>query len=175
MVDKSLELNSLYDHAKKLLPKFPKHRFNVQHTKVQVENLISKLKPDEILKFQDFSQNYTCLLPEEVMSMHWVQETATLYPVVVVRKIEDKMREEHFIFISDDHKHDVAFVEASNVIIHNYYKEKGLEINHDFELNDGCASQFKSRKAITNFGRRPMKSTRMGGLKVVTAKTDPME
>ena len=35
---------------------------------------------DTVVKIQDFSENYTCLLPEEIMSVHWTQEQAIVYP-----------------------------------------------------------------------------------------------
>ena len=40
------------------------------------------------------------------------------------------------------------FVKVVNDMIHNYYKEQGVVITSDFEINDGCSSQFKSRTAI---------------------------
>ena len=50
----------------------------------------------KIIKIQDFSGNYTCLLPEEIMSIHWTQEQATVYPVVVLRKVDGILREDKF-------------------------------------------------------------------------------
>ena len=44
------------------------------------------------------------------MSLHWAEEQATVYPVVVLRKI-DVLHEYHFTFISDGIKHDVPFLE----------------------------------------------------------------
>ena len=44
------------------------------------------------------------------MSLHWTREQATVYPVVVLRKI-DVLGEDHFTFISNDIKHDVPFVD----------------------------------------------------------------
>ena len=56
-------------------------------------------------------QKTTCLLPEEIQSLHWTQETATVYPIVVIRKNEDDIHEDHIAFISNYKKHDVLFVE----------------------------------------------------------------
>lgn len=66
------------------LEKFPMHRFNVQHTAKTFDNLVNNLNKHSILKIHNFSENYTCLLPEEIQSLHWVQETATVYPIVVL-------------------------------------------------------------------------------------------
>ena len=56
-------------------------------------------------------QKTNCLLPEEIQSLHWTQETATVYPIVVIRKVEDDIHEDHIVFISNYKKHDVLFVE----------------------------------------------------------------
>ena len=101
-----------------------------------------------IVKIQDFSENYTCLLPEEIMSIHWTQEQATVYPVVVLRKIDDVLGEDNFTFISDDIKHDAPFVELCNDKIHTYYDEVNVDIDLDIEFNDGCTSQFKCIHAV---------------------------
>ena len=58
------------------------HRFNVSHTATMVENLFATLQPQEIVLIQDFSENYTCLLPDEPQSSHWTQQQVTIYPVV---------------------------------------------------------------------------------------------
>ena len=96
---------------KNKLEKFPEHRFNVPNTTKTYDNIISNLDENSILKIHDISENYTCLLPEEIQSLHWAQETATVYPIVVLRKLDDDIREDHLVFISDDKKHDVPFVE----------------------------------------------------------------
>ena len=75
-----------------------------------------------IVKIQDFSEIYTCLLPEEIISIHCTQEQATVYPVVVLRKIDNVLHEDHFTFISDDMKHDIPFVELCNGMIHTTLK-----------------------------------------------------
>ena len=137
------------------------HRFNVQHTARTFDNLINNLNENSIIKIHDFSENYTCLLPEEIQSLHWVQETATVYPIVFMRKIGDDVPEGHLVFISDDKKHDVPFVEKCNEILHQHYVKEGMFITHDIEYNDGCASQFKCIRAFSSLARRSVKTTRI--------------
>ena len=146
LVDKILTPSELVLLLKSKLDKFPVHRFNVQHTAKTYDNIISNLDEHSILKIHDFSENYTCLLPEEIQSLHWTQETATLYPIVVLGKLGEDIREDHLIFISDDKLHDVPFVEHCNEILHKHYGNEGLSITHDIEYNDGCASQFKGNQ-----------------------------
>ena len=61
---------------------------------------------------------------------------------------------DHLVFLSDDKIHDSAFVELVNNKIHEYCEEQNIVIDHDIELNDGCASQFKSINAFWLFAKR---------------------
>ena len=65
------------------------------------------------------------------------------------------------IIISNDRNHDVPFVELSNEMSHKYYANKGIIFTHDIEINDGCASQYKSIKGFSSMARRKIKSTRI--------------
>ena len=94
-----MPVSEILDRLKLMLVKSALHRFNVQHTKDQMDLLQAHLKEDEIIKVQDFSENYKCLLPNEIQSMHWVQQSATIFPVVVIRNVDAELREDHLIFI----------------------------------------------------------------------------
>ena len=94
-------------------------------------------------------------------SMRWTQNQATVYPVVVIRKVDGVLREDNFVIISNDRNHDVPFVELSNEMIHKYYASKGIIFSHDIEINNGCASQYKSIKGFSSMARRKIKTTRI--------------
>ena len=161
LVDKHVTPLQLTDLLKTKMEKFLHHRFSVEQTAKTYEQIIANLNESTIFKIHDFSENYTCLLPDEIQSIHWVQETASVYPIVVLRKVNNDIREDHITFISNDKTHDVAFVEYSNEILHRHYRDDGLNIQHDIEYNDGCASQFKCIRAFSNLARRPVKTTRI--------------
>lgn len=161
LIEKNVTPKSLVELLKEKLKGFACHRFNVSHTNRTYDQAIAGMSDKTIIKIQDFSENYTCLLPDEIMSIHWTQEQATVYPVVVLRKIDNDIREDHFTFISNDIKHDVPFVELCNSMIHSYYDEKGVDIEMDVEFNDGCASQYKCIKAIQSFATRKIPSVRV--------------
>ena len=158
LVDKMVTHAELVQLLKNQLEKFPAHRFNVQHTAKTYDNIIANLDEHSILKIRDFSENYTCLLPEEIQSVHWTQDTATLYPIVVLRKVGEDIREDYLVFVSDDKMH-VPFVEHCNGLLHKFYETEGVAITHDIEYNDGCASQFKCIRAFSALARRPIKTT----------------
>ena len=92
-------------------------------------------------------------------SLHWTQETVTVYPIVVIRKVNDEICEDHIVFVSDDKFHDVPFVEFCNSRLHEHFKNEGLHIEHDVEHNDGCAIQFKCIRAFSALARRNIKTT----------------
>ena len=96
----NVTLNEIPVLFKFKLKDFPCHRFTINHTE------------SKVIKIQDFSENYTCLLPNEVQSMHWTQ--ATGYSVVVIRRVDGVLGEDNFVIISNDRNHDVPFVELSN-------------------------------------------------------------
>ena len=79
---------------------FPCHRFNVNHTSKTYDQAIAGVTNSTIVKTQDFSENYKCLLHEEIMSIHWTQEQATVYPVVVLRKTDDVLCEDHLLVMT---------------------------------------------------------------------------
>ena len=111
---------------------FPRHRFNVNHTRSVWNQVEEILENDAVVKIQNFSENYTCLLPKEVQSLHWNQKQCTVYPVVVLRKVDSEIREDHFVIVSDDTKHDVTFVELANKKINEHYR--GLVISFDIDI-----------------------------------------
>ena len=74
------------------------------------------------------------------MSIHWNQEQATVYLVLVLWKVDDILREDHFTFISNDLTHYVLLIELCNAIIHTYYDERDINTEIDIEFNDGCAN-----------------------------------
>ena len=125
---------------------------------IQLNNLKKILR---IIKIQDFSENYTCLLPDEIHSLHWTQQTATVYPIVVIHKVEGRLHEDNFVFASDDMNHDVPFVEKCNEMIHQHYVKENIQISHKIEINDGCAAQYKSITAFSAFARREKQTTRI--------------
>ena len=68
--------------------------------------------------------------------------------VVVLTRINDVVKKDHFVFMSKNLKHNILFVEICNSIIHKYYTDKEIEIKLDIEFNNGCASQFKCTTAF---------------------------
>ena len=99
------------------------------------------------------------MVPHEIQTLHWTQDEATVYQLVVLRRVNDVIWEGHITFISSDLKHDVPFVEFCNDLLHEHYKSEGYIITHDIECNVGYSSQFKCVKAFSSLTRRNIKTT----------------
>lgn len=162
LVSERITISQFFTALKQAMQGFARHRFNHFHTKEIYKMAIEGLQEGQLIKVQDFSENYTCLVPDEVQSLHWTQTQATLFPVVTFRKGDSgKLLEDHLVFISDDLEHDCAFVELVNAKIHSYYQQAGVEIVRDIEFNDGCAAQFKSIKSFGLFSKRSIHTDRV--------------
>ena len=159
LVDKHLALKELCELFKNKTGNVPRHQYNVAHTANTYDQLIENLTKKMILKIHHFSEDYTSLVPNEVQSLHSTQEQATLYPVVVMRRVDGVIQEDHITFISSNLKHDAPYVEFCNELLHEYCKSEGLNITHDIEYNDGCSNQFKSIKAFKSLARMNIKTT----------------
>ena len=94
------------------------------------------------------------MVPNEVQSLHLTQKQATLYPVVVLRRVNGIKQEDKITFISRDLKHDAPYMEFFKELLHEYYKSERLKITHNIEYNNGCSNQFKCIKAFNSFARR---------------------
>ena len=161
LVSERITISQFFASLKVAMQGFARHRFNHFHTKMY-KMAVEGLQEGQIIKVQDFSENYTCFVPDEVQSLHWTQTQATLFPVVTFRKTDTgKLLEDHLVFISDDLEHDCAFVEMINADIHSYYQQAGVEIVRDIEFNDGCAAQFKSIKSFGLFSKRSIHTDRV--------------
>ena len=99
LVDKFVTLPELTELLNISLKDFPWHCFNASYTKTLWNQVYANLRENSIVKIQDFSENYTCLLPQEIQSLHWTQNQCTVYPVVALRKVNDKIKEDYFVVI----------------------------------------------------------------------------
>lgn len=82
-----------------------------------------------------FKKSHTCLLPDKIQSIHWTQETAAVYRIVVLRKGD--IREVHLTSITDNKKHSVSFTDLCNESLHDLYKTKFWNIGQNVEYNEG--------------------------------------
>ena len=146
--DKCVTFKEFVQYFHEQIGTFAGHRFNLKHTDAMIDNLLESSRYHELVIVQDFSENCNCLLPDEPQSIHWTIQQATVYPVVTLRCHDKNIVEDHFVFISDDRTHDFSFVEYCADHVKEFYSVNP-NITSLIKLNDGCAQQFKSIKAIS--------------------------
>ena len=69
LADKYLQLEEFSTLLKKVLKDFPCHRYSITHSDNTIEQLKENITGENIIKVPDFSDNYTCLLPDEIQSL----------------------------------------------------------------------------------------------------------
>ena len=73
----------------------------------QKENLDS----DTCIIMTDFAENYQYVLEDEIQSFHWNNNECSIQPVdIYYKNLPYVLQEKSFCFISEDLKHDTAFV-----------------------------------------------------------------
>ena len=106
----------------------------------------NELKSDGIIFLGDFAENYAFVVQGEVQLFHWRNFQATLHPVVVYYKENEKLKHFSYCVISDDMEHDVAMVyQVQNEILKKVLADLP-ETKDVTYFSDGCASQYKNQK-----------------------------
>ena len=91
------------------------------------DELLFNLDDHIIVKVRDFLEtSFTCLLPHEIQSLNWMQDTATVYPLVVLGKVNKDVDEDYIMFLTSVKKHDVLFVKLRNSRLHEHYASEGV-------------------------------------------------
>ena len=113
----------------------------------QKENLDS----DTCVKMLDFAENYQYVLQDEILSFHWNNSQCSIHPVVIYYKdMSNFLQEKSFAFISENLKHDTAFVYEVMSNVCEYVKGNYQHITKVKYFSDSCAVQYKNYKNLLN-------------------------
>lgn len=150
LITKTANLSDFRASLKKRLYSFSRHQFMAGHMQSQYRNIGENLMPSEILTVMDYAENFAVLLPNEVQSIHWTTSQVTVFIIALTRVIDGSLSDEHYVFLSDDLKHDYFFVEhCKNLMI----KSLPFRPVKCIEFCDGAAAQFKCAKAFSLLAR----------------------
>ena len=120
------------------------HSYLAKAQSEHLQKLKNKLKSDSIISLGDFAGNYEFVVQDEVQSFHWKNLQATLHPVVIYYKENEKLKYFSYCVISDDMEHDAAMVyQVQNKVLKKVIADlpKTKEVTY---FSDRCASQYKS-------------------------------
>lgn len=139
-------LNKLIEGIEKLIP----HSFVTKSQAKYLKEIKNKLKIDEAIVLIDFSENYSFVLQNEAQGYHW--SSCSLHPVVIyTRRVNNEdLIVSNLCVVSDDLKHDVAFVYETQKVAIEYLKKNFPEVKQLTYYSDGCAAQYKNCKNFFN-------------------------
>ena len=85
-VSEGITISQFFTSLKEAMQDLAQHHFKHFHKMEVYKMAVEGLQEGQMTKVQEFSENYTCLVPDEVQSLHWTQTQATLFPVVTFRQ-----------------------------------------------------------------------------------------
>ena len=106
---------------------------------------------DEVIVLEDFAENFSFLVLDEIQGYHWNQSQCSLHPVVVYICSSDNLVESSLCILSEDLNHDVAFVyKVIKETVDFIKKELNPSVKTIHYFSDGCAAQYKNCKHFVN-------------------------
>ena len=94
--------------------------------------------------------NATLFVQDAVQSSHWNPPQATLFPVVVYKKVGDQLETISYCFFSDYMEHDTAAVFTFIRRLMDDLKAKVPALAKLYFFSDGAAAHFKNAKNFAN-------------------------
>ncbi|XP_052806603.1 uncharacterized protein LOC128235851 [Mya arenaria] len=144
---------------------YPEHAFRASWQQKQMGVCVEKLTKGSVAMVMDFSENYACVFQSEVQSGFFDRNQVTVHPMMCYYKesLDDKdVTVKHAIIgISEETKHDadLAIVFENQAI--KLLESRGVKIGELHEWTDGCAAQYKGKKAFADISlRKQPKMTR---------------
>ena len=148
-------LTELIVNLSKELENFAEHLFVAAWQQNQFTWIQKNVPKSWVVLNMDFAENYSCVAQQEVQSAHWSHNQVTIHSTVAYYRCQEEGCEEivteHLIFVSDDKTHDAAAVQEFVELANGHLKEaRGLNIEKEIHLTDGCAAQYKFRIPFTD-------------------------
>ncbi|XP_065669753.1 uncharacterized protein LOC136088824 [Hydra vulgaris] len=144
--DLVIQLVSIPDYVNMVMEKLVKLTAHSYISKCQskyLKNLKEELPSSSAISLEDFAENYSFVVQDEVQGFHWNNLLCTLHPVVVYYKENQVLHSTSYCIISDDNNHDVPMV-------YEVQKSKSNLKQKMIYFSDGCSSQYKNCKNIFN-------------------------
>lgn len=156
---KSTPLREFMTEYKKDLQTLPNHIFRSQWQHRQMKICVDHLSKDEACLCMDYAENYQCCFQGEVQSAFFEQNSITIHPMMAyyTQELEGKfVQVKHAIIgITDDQDKDACGVKAfEDAAIETIQDGMATQLKVLHEFTDGCAAQYKGRKAFLDISHR---------------------
>lgn len=125
------------------------HAFITKKQAQYFKYLKENLKEGEFLVVRDFAENYAFVVQQAVSGFHWNNNQATVYPVVVYFRENQKVVHKSLTIISDCLYHDAIAVYTFTRVIQDFIKTIYESPIRTYYFSDGAPQQYKNFK---NFG-----------------------
>jgi len=159
LVDKEETIETCIRQLLLCLGSFALHLFNAKY-QAEMYNKIKESPPiGTIVTCEDFAENWRTKYQDEITSVHYCYEQATVFTTTSSYKCPTckETVAESIIFISKDLKHDAYFVQAAHKSLIEHFKLRGLKIDKHIFFSDGCAGQFKGKTSFYQLSKMPFK------------------
>lgn len=148
-------LNDFMDAYMRDMNDLPGHIFRAQWQQKQLKQCIETLGNNEVCMCMDYAESYQCRFQSEIQSAFFEQNSVTIHPIVAYYKEEDMLVKHSIVGITDDIHKDFAGVKCfEEDALTKIETQTGKSISCIHEFTDGCANQYKGRKAFYELAQR---------------------
>ena len=125
--------------------KFREHAERVSSQYQAQRNLKESLPSNHVCIRMDFAEDYRCRSQDEIQSAYWSPTQVTIHPVVAYYKVDDKLKHQSYVFISNEVRHDAKFVFALITILLSKLKEFLTQLEYVHYWRDSPTSQYRNK------------------------------
>ena len=112
-----------------------------------MENLVE----GEVIANCDFGENFSFVIQRASQSSYFDTPQATIHPFVIYYYQDGELKHHCFVIISDHMSHNTAAVHVfQRKLIEHMTNTMKIKVTKIFYVSDGCAGQYKNKKAIAN-------------------------
>lgn len=157
-VPKEADIETFMTCLEKDMEEYPEHVFRATWQQQQMKKCVDQVCEGSIAIVMDFSENYGCVFQSEVQSGFFDRNQVTIHPMMCYyteKRDDNEYKVKHAIIgISEDTKHDADLALAFENQAMEVLEQKGVKINNVHEWTDGCAAQYKGKKAFADISLR---------------------
>lgn len=139
------------DHFVACLKKLIGHNYVHVRQSNFLQETKENLQPNEFVVINDFAENYSFVIQDEIQAFHWMNEQCTIHPTCVYYKdAENKLCNISFAFIAESLEHSVVSVALFQQKLIESLQSRFQTVKKIYFFSDGAASQYKNRKNFFN-------------------------
>lgn len=145
IVETEMTKHEFLNHVQTQRNDFEDHVDRVKTQYSQIKDLKQNLPESHVLVHMDFAENFACRSSQEIQSAYFNQTAATLHPVVLYYKQDDKLVHKSIVIVSDTMSHNAHTVAAFlDPIVHDI-KQIMPDVQVCHYWTDSPTSQYRNK------------------------------